>query len=103
MTNLISAKQINPSKIASKNILQILIITVYLICDFLELTQIAGNTYKSNHLFCFNQTKVVPSTPLYKNHITNEAPKIDKHSNNFNYEDNYKLSHTENPLIHKLY
>jgi predicted GIY-YIG superfamily endonuclease len=63
---------------------------------------IVEHSHKSKHLICFDQTKILASTPYYTSHIIREALEIEKHPDNFNREDGYKLSHSWKPIIHRL-
>ena len=58
------------------------------------------NTHKTNRLDCFDQTKILVSTPHYSCHIMKKTIKIDKNLNNFNQKNSYTLSQsskTTNP------
>ena len=50
------------------------------------------HSYNSKHLICFDQEKILVCAPFYSTWIIREALKIEKHTNNFNIEDGYKLS-----------
>ena len=63
---------------------------------------IAKHSFKSKHHICFNQTKILASTFHYSSILIRESIKIEKHPNNFNQEDGYKLSRSWKPLIHQL-
>jgi hypothetical protein len=51
---------------------------------------IAKHSFKSKHLICFDQTKILASTPYYSSCIIREALEIEKHPNIFNRDDGYK-------------
>jgi hypothetical protein len=55
---------------------------------------IAEHSAKSKNLICFDQTKILASSPHYSSHL--------KHPNNFNREDGYKLIHSWKPTIYHL-
>jgi hypothetical protein len=63
---------------------------------------IVQHSFKSKHLICFDQTKILASTPHYPSRIIREALEIEKHLDNFNHEDGYKLSQSWKPTIHRL-
>jgi hypothetical protein len=63
---------------------------------------IVEHSFKSKHLIFFDQTKILAPTPHYSSHLIREALEIEKHPNNFNHEDGYKLSHSWKPTIHHL-
>ena len=53
---------------------------------------IVENSLNSKHHICFDQTKILASTSHYSSRLIREAIEIEKHPNNFNREDGYKLS-----------
>jgi hypothetical protein len=53
---------------------------------------IVEHSHNNTDTIFFNQTKILASTPYYSCHIIKKAHEIDKHPNNFNQEDVYKLS-----------
>jgi hypothetical protein len=59
-------------------------------------------SFKSKHLICFYQTKILASTPYYFSRLIEEYLELEKHLNNFNHEDGYKLSQYWKPTIHHL-
>jgi hypothetical protein len=63
---------------------------------------IIKHSFKSKHLIFFDQTKILAPTPHYSSRLIREALEIEKHPNNFNREDGYKLSHSWKPTIHHL-
>ena len=63
---------------------------------------IVEHSFKSKHHICFNQTNIISSTSHYSSRLIREAILIEKHPNNFNREDCYKLSQFWRPLIHQL-
>jgi hypothetical protein len=63
---------------------------------------IVEHSFNSKHLICFDQTKILASAPYYTSRIIREALEIEKHPDNFNREDGYKLSHSWKPIIHRL-
>ena len=65
-------------------------------------SMIYEHSYKSKHLICFDQTKIIASTPHYPSHIIREALKIQKHLDNFNKKYDYKLNQYWKPTIHNL-
>jgi hypothetical protein len=63
---------------------------------------IVEHSFKSKHLICFDKTRILASAPYYSSHVIREALEIEKHPNNFNREDGYKLSQSWKPIIHRL-
>jgi len=63
---------------------------------------IVEHPFNSKHLICFDQTKILASAPQYTSCIIREDLQIEKHPNNFNWKDDYKLSHLWKPIIHCL-
>jgi hypothetical protein len=63
---------------------------------------IAEHSHTSKHLICFDQAKILASTPYYSSRIIHEALEIEKHPNNFNREDGYRLNQSWKPTIHRL-
>jgi hypothetical protein len=63
---------------------------------------IVEHSFNSKHLIFFDQTKILASTPHYSSRLIREALEIEKHPNNFNREDDYKLSQSWKPTIHHL-
>jgi len=51
---------------------------------------------------CFDRTKILAFAPHDISRLIGEALEIQKHLNNFNREDGYKLSHSWKPTIHHL-
>jgi len=47
---------------------------------------ITEHSFKFKHLICFDQTKILASTPYYTSCIIREAFEIEKHHDNFNHE-----------------
>jgi hypothetical protein len=52
---------------------------------------IVEHSSKSKHLICFKKTKILASAAHYSTRLIREALEIEKHLNNFNHEDGYKL------------
>lgn len=63
---------------------------------------IVEHFFNSKHLICFDQTKILASAPHYTSHIFREALEIEKHLDNFNQKDGYKLSHSRKTITHHL-
>jgi hypothetical protein len=63
---------------------------------------ILEHSFNSKHLICFDQTKILASTPHYSSRLIKESLEIQKHPNNFNHKDGYKLSDYWKPTIHHL-
>ena len=63
---------------------------------------ITEHSHNSKHIISFEETKIISSAPSYSSQIIHEALEIEKHLNNFNCEDGYKLSQSWTPLIHLL-
>ena len=63
---------------------------------------IVEHSFKSKHHICFDQTKILASTSHYSSRLIREAIEIEKHPNNFNREDGYKLSWSWRSPIHQL-
>jgi hypothetical protein len=63
---------------------------------------VVEHSHKSKHLICFEKTKILASTSFYSSRIIREDLEIEKHPNNFNHEDGYKLSQSRKPTIHHL-
>jgi len=53
---------------------------------------IAEHSQNSKHLIYFDQAKILASTPYYSSCTIREALETEKHPNNFNQEDGYKLN-----------
>jgi hypothetical protein len=64
---------------------------------------IVEHFFKFKHLIFFDQTKIIASIAYYASCPIREALEIEKHPNNFNSEDGYKLSQSWNPTIHHLH
>jgi hypothetical protein len=63
---------------------------------------IVEHYFKSKHLFFFDQTKILASTPYHSSRVIQEAPEIEKHPNNFNRDDGYKLNQSWKFIIYRL-
>jgi hypothetical protein len=61
---------------------------------------ILKHSHNSKNLICFDQAIILAPTPYYSSRIIQEALEIEKHYNNFNREDGYKLSQSWKPTIH---
>ena len=68
----------------------------------LSKSTIVDHSFKSNHLICFDQTKILAHTSHYPTHLIREALEIENNPNNFNYDDDYTLSDSWELLIHHL-
>jgi hypothetical protein len=53
---------------------------------------ISKHLFKSKHLIFFDQTKISTSTPYHSSRLIQEVLEIEKHPNNFNCDNNYKLN-----------
>jgi hypothetical protein len=54
-------------------------------------SSIIEHSHNSKHIFSFDKTKILDSTPSYSSQIIHEALQIEKHSNNYNGENDYKI------------
>jgi hypothetical protein len=63
---------------------------------------IVEHSFNSKHLICFDQTKILASSPHHSSHTIRESLEIEKHPNNFNRDDDYKLVQYWKPTIHYL-
>ena len=54
---------------------------------------IIEHSHSTKHLICFDQTKILASTPFHTNQDIREAIEIKQHPiSNFNHDDDYHLS-----------
>jgi hypothetical protein len=63
---------------------------------------IIKHSHNSKHLLCFEKTKILSFAPFYPSCIIQKALEIEKHWNNFNREDGYKLIQSWKPIIHHI-
>jgi hypothetical protein len=49
---------------------------------------------KMKHRICFEKIKILSKIDNFMNKLIREAIEIEKHTNNINKEDDYKISHS---------
>lgn len=63
---------------------------------------VALHSYNTKHSIEFDKTRVIAKVPNYYPRIIRESIEIFKNKNNFNKDDNYRISGTWRPVLQKL-